>query len=306
MSQSNAVLGLKRDADELAGAVLAFKGTAATALVECLQTVLADGEEVPDVEFLFELLGRLVERDRDAVEEADSDRWVQGMELYTLRIDCRKAKDELYAEAVTIRGALVELYGSKRCRFQLGLGERTPRGAADLADEVARLVRLLSRPDLKLPPPPPGLQADPQGWVAILKPRLELLEKLLAAIKAGQRGSQEHVRRERRIQAKCRETHKLVGRSLEALFTLAGEELLADSLRSSARRRARRGNRQRSAELTLKVLKPALASVFEWLRRFFGRLVLTAGRISGKPRFFHWQGGSERPETLLPALARRL
>ncbi len=96
------------------------------------------------------------------------------MELYTLRMDCKEAKDELYREATWVRSHLVELYGSKRSRDRFGLSERTPRGAADLADEVSRLVRILSRPDLELPPPPPGLHPDPEGWVAILKPRLEL------------------------------------------------------------------------------------------------------------------------------------
>ncbi len=300
MSQSNAVLSLNRDADELIGAIRALKGTAATALAERLETVLADGEEVPDVEFLFELLGRLVERDRDAVEETDSDRWVQGMDLYTLRLDCRQARDDLYGQATWIRSILVELYGSQRCRDRFGLAERTPRGADDLVDEIGRLVRLLSRPDLQLPPPPPGLQADPRGWVAILKPRLERLESLLAAIEGSQRGAREHKQEERRIQAACRRTHKLVGRALEALFTLAREERLARSLRAAARRRARR--RKSPTVTSREVLHPTFASILEWLRRLLSRRLFNRGFL----RFFRWHRGSERPVTPLPVLARRL
>ena len=184
MSQSEAVLGLHRDADELAGAVRALKSTAAAALAERLRTVLRDGEEMPDVELVFELLGRLVERRRDEVEEADGERWVRGMDLYALRMECRKARDELYAEASWIRGALVELCGSKRCRTLFGLAARTPRGAEELADEVGRMVRRLGRPDLRLPAPP-GLRFDPSGWIEILKPRLERLTSLLAEIEGG-------------------------------------------------------------------------------------------------------------------------
>ncbi len=144
--------------------------------------------------------------------------------------------------------------------------------------------------------------------MAILKPRLERLETLLAAIEGGQRGSRELEQRERRIQAECRQTHKLVGRALEALFTLAGEETLARSLRSEARRRARRPGRRKAATVTRTALKPAL-SILEWLRDLFGRVRTLTGpvadRISGITEFFRWQRGSERPETLLPALARR-
>ncbi len=230
------------------------------------------------------------------------------MELYTLRIDAKEAKDDLYRQAAWVRSHLVELYGSKRCRHQFGLSERTPRSAADLADEVACLLRRLSRPDLKLPPPPAGLQGDPAGWVAMLKPRFERLEELLAKIEACQRGAREEKQQERRVQAECRETHKLVGRSLEALFTLAGEEMLARSLRSAARQRARRPHRQRSSE-PRKLLKPA-GSIFEWLRTVFGRVRALTGspirRISEIPRFFRWQKGSGRPATPQPALATRL
>ena len=311
MSQSNAVIDLKRDADELAAAVRALKGTAAASLAERLRTVLRDGEDLPDVELVFELLGRLVEKERHRVEEADGDRWVRGMDLYCLRLDCRKAKDELYAEASWIRGALVELLGSKRCRQLFGLAARTPRGAAELAEEVERLVRRLERPGLRLPAPP-GLRADPASWTSILKPRLARLTALLAEIDAAEAGSQGRAHEERRIQASCRKTHLLVARSLEALVTLAGEERLARSLRSEARRRAaRKGERRRNAAVVAgTVLKPALASIFEWLRRLFGRLWSSAGSltrgISRIPGFFRWQRGSKRPETPLPALARRL
>jgi hypothetical protein len=233
------------------------------------------------------------------------------MDLYCLRLECRKAKDELYAEASWIRGALVELYGSKRCRQLFGLAARTPRGAAELAEEVERLVRRLERPGLRLPAPP-GLRADPASWTSILKPRLARLTALLAEIDAAEAGSQGRAHEERRIQASCRKTHLLVARSLEALVTLAGEERLAESLRSEARRRAaRKGKRRRTvAAAPGRLLKPALASIFEWLRRLFGRLRSAAGpvgrKISESPRFFRWQRGSKRPETPLPALARRL
>ena len=309
MSQSTAVINLKRDATELAAGLRALKQRAAAALDEEFREVRREGEEL-DVELFFELLVRVVERKREAVDEADEKRWLAGMELLTLRDECRKAKEELYGEAVEVRRRLVELFGSARCRFQLGLAERTPRGARELADEVERLVRRLERPGLRLPAPP-GLRADPGGWTSILKPRLARLTTLLAQIDAAEAGSQGHVQEERRIQASCRQTHLLVARSLEALFTLAGEERLARSLRSEARKRAaRQGERRRHAAAAAgRVLKPALASIFEWLRRLFARLRSAAGpltgRISGFPGFYRWQRGSKRPETPLPALARR-
>jgi hypothetical protein len=310
MSQSTAVINLKRDATELAAGLRALKQRAAAALDEEFREVRREGEEL-DVELFFELLVRVVERKREAVDEADEKRWLAGMELLTLRDECRKAKEELYGEAVEVRRRLVELFGSARCRFQLGLAERTPRGAYDLADESGRLARRLARPDLKLPEPAPGVKATPGVWAKALKPGVERVENLLREIEHRQVGSEKRVRERRRIQKSCRETYLLVAHTAEALLTLAGEKELARCLRSSARRRTRRPRRRRSPVVRAVLagaarLRRLAVTILEWLRRIAGRAAAglagpISGRKSGKSRFFRWQRGREGPETPLPA-----
>ena len=312
MSQSTAVIQLKRDATELAAGLRALKRRAAAALDQEFREVRREGEEL-DVELFFELLLRVVERKRQAVDEADEKRWLAGMELLTLREKCRKAKEELYGEAVKVRKRLVELYGAARCRFQFGLAKRTPRGAYDLADESGRLARRLARPDLKLPEPAPGVKATPGVWAKALKPGVERVEELLKEIEHRQVGSQKRVRERRRVQASCRETYLLVAHTAEALLTLAGEKELARCLRSSARRRTRRPQRRRSPVVRVVLAGAAkvrrlAASILEWLRRIYGRAAAglarsISGRKSAKPRFYHWQRDREGPETPVPAPA---
>ncbi len=259
----------KRALTDLVLSLAALGDRAAAGLEARLRTVLEKGEEMPDLRLLLKLFERLLRRTARDLDDTDAGGWKREMSLRALRFECARVKKEVRASAVTIRKALVELVGSKPCRFQFGLSLRTPRGAADLAIEVRRLVSRLAHHGLKLPKSLlPGLEADPEGWVAELEPGLERLERLLHQIDLQRIAVSDGVIARRKAIAASAETYRLVMGASETLFALAGEKELARCLRFKRRRRRVKPRRKR--------LRSAAVTLFEWLRRLVGRFRSTA------------------------------
>ncbi len=238
--QSTLVIHRKRAVTELVASLAALGDTAAASLEARLTAVLEDGEEMPDLRHLFQLLERLAQRAGDDLEEADGDRFVRAMRLKVLQEEARQTKAELHDEVVKVRKTLVELYGSAHVRFRFGLAERTPRGTADLADEARRLAVRLDDPDLALPEPLLDLTPDPEGWVRSLKSPMVRLDRLVGELERRRIGASDGVLEQQRAMAACDETYLLVARTAEALFRLGGEKELARRLRPKARRKRKR------------------------------------------------------------------
>lgn len=255
----------KRALADLVGSLAAQGDRVAAGLEERLRTVLEEGEELPDVRFLLKLLERLIERSSRDLDQVDIDGFKKAMGLSALRFECRKVKREVHAATVRIRKALVELVGSKQCRFQFGLALRTPRGAADLAIEARSLVSRLANPGLELAKSLlPGLEADPEGWVAELSPGVGRLEGLLRQIEVRRIAVSDAVIARRKALDASAETRRLVLGTCEGLFALAGQKELARRLRP--RRRRRPAKRRR------KPLRSAALTLFERLRRIARRV----------------------------------
>jgi hypothetical protein len=280
MSQSAAVIDCKKDGLELGGAIASLTETGAAALESRLAPVLAESEAMPDLRLLFRLMGRLADRQIEALDEADEARWLAGMKLLSLRQRCRDAKDELYAATVRVRKILVELFGSAYARLRFGLGKRTPRGTADLALEAGRIERRLRSGEAPLPQPStPGLTISPLAWAKLLRPGVELVERLLREVEAARiRVSDLAGERDRRL-ASFQSTYLEVARSVEALFVLAGRPDLAKSVRSSARWRQRmaEARRQRRREAVAKAARASL----EMPRKALGRLRSAVASVGG-------------------------
>ncbi len=221
---------------DLAASLAAQGDTAAASLEGRLATVLEDGEEMPDVRLLLRLLERLVARAGRDLDEADGDRYVRSMRLKALQEETRKTRAELHGEVVRVRKALVDLYGSARVRLRFGLGERTPRGTADLAEEGRRLAAFLADEELALPAPVAGLEPDPRSWARSLAPPAARLDRLLKELERRRVGAGDGVLELRRALTTSGETYLSVARAAEALFQLGGEKELARRLRPKAKR----------------------------------------------------------------------
>ncbi len=239
--QSTLAIQRQRAITDLVASLAALGDTAAGSLEECLRPVLEEGEEMPDLRLLFRLLERLAGRAGCDLDVADGDRFVRALRLKVLQEETRRAKAELHGEMVTVRKALVDLYGSAHVRFRFGLAERTPRGTADLADEALRLASRLSDQDLALPAPLiAGLAPDPKRWIETLKPRVERLERLLEERLRRRVGATDGVLAQRQALQACDETYLRVAHAAEALLRLGGERELARRLRPKAKRKPRR------------------------------------------------------------------
>ncbi len=287
---STMTAGQKRALFGLAGSLAALGGRAAAGLEARLRTVLEEGEEMPDLQLLFKLFERLLGRTVRELDDTDAGGWKQAMRLRALRFECARVKKEVRASAVKIRKALVELVGSKPCRFQFGLSLRTPRGAADLAIEVRRLVSRLAHHGLKLPKSLlPALEADPEGWVAELEPGVERLERLLHQIGVQRIAVSDGVIARRKALEASAETHRLVMGASETLFALAGEKELARRLRPRRRRR------REAAKPHRKRLRSAAVTLFGWLRQVLGRLESAAVAALGRASLRRPLPGHECP-----------
>ncbi|MEE8524724.1 MAG: hypothetical protein V3T72_12390 [Thermoanaerobaculia bacterium] len=268
-SHSAMVADRKSAALDLAGAFAAQGGTVAAGLEELLSAVLEEGEALPDLRFLVELLGRLVKSSAKELDEADADRWLAGMKMQALRSRCREVKEKLYRDAVDVRKALVDLYGADRCRRQFSLSERTPRGAEDLTFEVRQLVERLGHPELVLPEPRlPAVHPDPAGWADTLRPGLELLEELLGERRRRRIHTIDGVVGRRRALEAHDRTYQLAARTGEALFALSGNDELARRLRPPVRKPARQASDPRSWLRYVAKVRAAAAAFIAWLRGF--------------------------------------
>lgn len=239
------VIDQKRALADLGVALAAQGDGVATGLEERLAPVLAKGEEMPDLRLLLRLFERLLENAGEDLDRADAAGWRREMRLSGLRVECRRAKDELYAATVKVRKKLVYLVGSGRCRLQFGLSERTPRGAASLAIEVRRLPGRLTDPGLTLPEPPGltlpeprlgHLEASPVGLAGKLRPGLNRLEGLLRKIERQQIAIEDGVLGRRASLEASGEVRQEVTGACVALFALAGKKELARRLRPKERR----------------------------------------------------------------------
>ncbi len=291
----------KRALTDLAGSLAALGGRAAAGLEARLRTVLEEGEEMPDLHLLFKLFERLLGRTARDLDDTDAAGWKREMRLRALRFECTRVKKEVRASAVRIRKALVELVGSKPCRFQFGLSLRTPRGAADLAIEVRRLVSRLAHHGLKLPQSSglsqsllPGLEADPEGWVAELEPKVERLEGLLHSIELQRIAVSDGVIARRKALDASAETCRLVMGASETLFALAGEKELARRLRPRRRRRE-------AAKPRHKRLRSAAVTLFGWLRQAARSLQSAAAAALNRAFREPAAAGSGLPGSGLPA-----
>ncbi len=295
--QSTQVIDRQRAVRDLAASLAAQGDTAAASLEGRLAAVLEAGEEMPDVRLLLRLLERLLTRAGEDLEEADGDRYVRSMRLRALQEETRKTRAELHGEVVRVRKALVDLYGSARVRLRFGLGERTPRGTADLAAEGRRLAAFLADEELALPASPAaGLSPDPEGWAASLAPPAARLDRLLKELERRRIGAGDGVIELRRALTACGETYLSVARAVEALFRLGGEEELARRLRPKAKRRPQRAGVVR----TVAAWWRAVVAVYRRLRAMIARGVETAKNQanSKKNRAFRLSRGLKKPPHL--------
>lgn len=176
------VMVLRRieDTMELVTSIESNKAGLATALAERYAPRLREGETLPDWVLTLELaardvmaaLQRLVELD-DSVAHAVVAHEKLRIERYLL------ARDELHPRAVAVRGSIALAFGRERGADLHAMKGRTRRKPQGLERQLRRMLKLLTDPDLELPPKKnPHATVDRDGWIRQLQPGYLELVKL--------------------------------------------------------------------------------------------------------------------------------
>lgn len=198
--------------------------------------VLKDGEEMPDVAHLLDVLGRMVKAELQDVIAADDRRSGHGADRHWVRKQLKEeAAPELRARVVEVRDWLRHDYGAAKAKKLLGFEGRTPRATEELVDLATIMVRYL--PVLK-PKQRPGADVDPAKWCEYLKPSLEKTSDLLEQLRFRGDDVEIAVEAKSKILVAFDKTYRQVVRLGEAFYQLAGFGRVAKSLRHETGRPA--------------------------------------------------------------------
>lgn len=146
------ILKRKKAANAIIAASSRWAEATAESLAELLRPELAEGETLPDLELLQQLLGRALARRWQALERSDQAR--EHAAQISQRRDQRAvaAQAVLYRRIVDLRRLLHGIFGGAACRRLLGIAGRTSRDAVVLLRQADQIMAQLSRAPDDLPP----------------------------------------------------------------------------------------------------------------------------------------------------------
>ncbi len=149
--------------------------------------------------------------------------------------------DDTYAKQVAARGILTSLYGKDRDFELAAVSGKTPESSKTLAEQVDQTVKFLRNPEVAEPSQKvAGVGVD----LPTMADDLESDQKQLVGVRAELVQATKVADGTRRVTNQAIKEFDLVflwiAHSLEGLFRLAGEEELANRIRTSARRVTRR------------------------------------------------------------------
>ncbi len=148
---------------------------------------------------------------------------------------------DTYEKQIAVRGVLASLYGKDRDFEVAAVSGKTPKSSRALAEQVDQTVKFLRSPEVEVPSSKvAGVGVD----FTAMADDLEIGKQRLTEVRAELEQAKKQADATRQTTSRAIEEFDLVflwaARSLEALFRLAGEQELADRVRTSARRVTRR------------------------------------------------------------------
>jgi hypothetical protein len=164
------------------GAVTANAPKVVQSLTEHLTPLLREGETLPDIQLVQELLMRLVqEREQELVAKDDAN------QLELLDVNPRDRRDrlaaEVYAEVVSLRKTAEGLYGIDGVRKLLGFSGATAEDPELLLRQADQAMVRLRSDDVPTPESrSEGLETDLRQWPDRVEPKVRALEQVLQEI----------------------------------------------------------------------------------------------------------------------------
>jgi len=230
----------KKSSEFVETVVKTHGGEVGTSLATRLSEHLEEGEEMPDIELFFTLIGRRMGAFRTTMVDAaraHANELANDDAIRKLREETAAALSRDY---VAVRAIFSQAFGPESA-LAIGFEDNVAREPAALELQVDRLIANLGNPELVLPEPRVGgVALSPPANVETFRPNLDKLKEAREAL------DREHQKADRTVLTKNQAVENydrefvMLSRCLEAAFALAGESGLARRVRPSARRPGRR------------------------------------------------------------------
>lgn len=230
---SKVVVDRQRAARTVASTAYTYSADAATRVKETLSRYAKPGEQVPDIQLLVRLVGRMITSENEVLLRADA---AHETELAD-DTEPRKQRDET-AEKVRrilndLRAAIETTYGGSGLP-RLHLSDPIPNDPQALAMLARTVLGDLRDESIKLPAPRRrGLSLDREAFAEELAADLPSLDKALAAVAREAREAEATARTRRLAMDTNDRVFQRGAAFLSATFTLAGLDELADKVKPS-------------------------------------------------------------------------
>ncbi len=266
----------KKSATAVVAASRRWAAAAAESLAELLRPELAEGESLPDLQLLQELLGRALARRWRRLETAEQAR-DQARDRRRQQVgEKRTARAVLYRRVVDLRRMLRGVFGGAACRRLLGIAGETSRDDVLLLRQARHLVARLAASPGELPPAFFQLtKGEVARWAAPVEAAIEDLHTASSLAAIGVKEAEAADADLRRAIADFDSVLVRVGSLLTGVHTGAGREQRARAVRPSRRRlgrlltdddragksRAARGRAKKTIEVKARLAKPSARDV---------------------------------------------
>ena len=221
-------------------AVVVHGAGIAADLSEKLRAELAEGEDMPDVALLLELMGRRMGRYRQRL----LDRSAEHIEELAADTALREMRDEAMKELtrayITTRYTVSFGYSPKDAE-KLGFEVNVATDPEAMRLQVLRLLNNFAKPEVQeLRPVVPTVQFVPSEGEATFRPYLDNLTTALAGLNEEKRKADETLLAKKAAVKENDLEFVQISRCIETTFAFAGREDLAERVRPSSRRPGRR------------------------------------------------------------------
>jgi hypothetical protein len=230
---SKAAIDRQRAARTVASTAYTYSADTASRVKETLLRYAKPGEQIPDIQLLLRLVGRMIASENEALTRADA---AHEIELAD-DTEPRKQRDET-AEKVRrnlkdLRTAIETTYGAVGLP-RLQLSDTIPHDPSALAMLARTVLVHLRDESIKLPAARRrGLSLDREAFAEELASDLPLLDKALAVVAREAREAEVTLRAKRLALESNDRAFTRGAAFLSATFTLAGLDELAEKIRPS-------------------------------------------------------------------------
>lgn len=230
---SKAVVDRQRAARTVASTAYTYSADAAARVKETLSRYAKPGEQVPDIQLLLRLVGRMIASENEALSRADTAHESELADDNEPRKQRDDAADNIRRILSDLRTAIETTHGAVALP-RLHLNDNIPTDPSALAMLARTVLVHLRDESVKLPAPRRrGLSLDRSAFAEELAAELPVLDKALAAV-AREAREAEVTLRAKRLATEANDRAFARGAAfLSATFVLAGLEELAAKTRPS-------------------------------------------------------------------------